>query len=128
VAATRGGAQVLARSDTAVRLRTAATGSPYFVVAGTGFDARWRASADGVDLGPPLLLDGYSAGWRVADGAAHVVAIRYGPARAAAWAAALSAAGLVSCVLIVALAAAARRRPGPWLILPFGPRQARRAG
>ncbi|HEY6796935.1 MAG TPA: alpha-(1-_3)-arabinofuranosyltransferase family protein [Kineosporiaceae bacterium] len=120
--AVRVGVQLLSRDDTAVTLRTAATGTPYYVVAGTGYDPSWRASADGVDLGAPVLVDGYSAGWRVADGGGHVVRITYRPQRAfvaAAWA---GGAALLVCLLTAAglrsrprLARRARAPDGRWL-------------
>jgi arabinofuranan 3-O-arabinosyltransferase len=82
------------------------------VVAGTGLDPGWSATADGVDLGPPVLVDGYSAGWLVADGAAHTVEIGYRPAGRSTLAGALSLAGSVGCLALVARSAVRRRRAG----------------
>jgi arabinofuranan 3-O-arabinosyltransferase len=108
-ASLRPAATVLAVGDTARRLRTVATGAPYYVVAGTGYDPGWRAAADGVDLGPPVLVDGYSTGWLVADGAAHDVRMRYGPVRRAAVAGAVSAAAVLACLVVVGREIRARR-------------------
>jgi len=114
---TRIEASVEVFSDTERRLRTVGTGSPYYVVAGTGLDQGWTATADGRELGPPQLLDGYSAGWFVADGAAHTVTIRYAPAGRATAAAGLSLAAGAGCLLLVSAgplrAALRRRRPPP---------------
>ncbi len=105
-------ARVLEVADTTRRVQTVATGRPYWVVAGTGLDTRWQATADGVDLGPPVLVDGYSAGWLVVDGAAHDVRIRYGPVRRAAMAGAVSAAVLLGCLVVVVAGLVRRRRTG----------------
>lgn len=104
-------------SDTERRVRTVGTGTAYYVVAGTGLDQGWTATADGRDLGPAQLLDGYSAGWFVADGAAHIVTIRYAPAGRATAAAGFSLAAGAGCLLLVAAgplreALRRRRRPG----------------
>jgi hypothetical protein len=60
-----------------------AAAGPYYLVAGEGFDARWRARLDGQDLGPPIVVDGYSVGWRVEDGRPHRLVVEYAPQRAA---------------------------------------------
>ena len=54
-----------------------ATG-PYYLVIGQNWDPHWRASIDGRDLGPPMLLDGYSAGWLIDRVGSHTVSVRYG--------------------------------------------------
>ncbi len=93
-------ATVESTSPTRVTVRTRATHRPYLVVAGKGFDAGWTASADGADLGRPLLVDGYSAGWRIGDGLAHTVVIRYTPALRGTVAAALSMIFLLGCAVL----------------------------
>lgn len=50
---------------------------PYFLVTGQALDPHWRATLDGHDLGPPIALDGYSAGWRVDAPGDHAISVRY---------------------------------------------------
>ncbi len=50
---------------------------PYFLVTGQAFDARWRATLDGRDLGAPVALDGYAAGWRIDAPGDHTISVRY---------------------------------------------------
>jgi arabinofuranan 3-O-arabinosyltransferase len=84
---------------------------PYYLVIGQNFDHRWKASIDGEDLGPPLLLDGYSAGWRVSRVGSYTVSVSYGPQRLYIFALLLSAATfLVALGLISVHLRAIRRR------------------
>ena len=86
---------VTERSAAGLTVRTGAASGPYYLVAGQGYDRRWRATMDGRELGPPLLLDGYSIGWRITDPRPHRFEVAFGPQRAARWAFLASAAGLV---------------------------------
>src|SRR4029450_11558785 len=74
---------------------------PYRLVPGQGYDRRWRATMDGRDLGPPLLLDGYSVGWRITDPRPHRFEVPLRPQRAARWALLASAAGLVLMAVLL---------------------------
>src|SRR5207244_12287536 len=53
----------------------------FYVVIGQNFGLQWRATIDGKDLGSPLLLDGYSAGWRVSQTGSFTVTVAYRPQR-----------------------------------------------
>lgn len=87
-------------------VRASASRSPYAIVLGQGYDSRWRAFADGQDLGPPQQLDGYSSGWVVEDsGSPHEVHITFGPQRAATVAALVSATFLLAAVYLLGAAA-----------------------
>jgi len=103
--------RVSGRSPAAMTIHAGAASTPYYLVVGQGYDRRWRASMDGRPLGPPLLLDGYSVGWRVTDLGPHRFEVAFGPQRAAAWSLAASAAGLA----LVALLLAGVRPPRPLL-------------
>jgi arabinofuranan 3-O-arabinosyltransferase len=94
-------ATVLARSATSIDVEVGPTDRPYYLVTGQSYDERWRAVMDGRDLGPPILVDGYAAGWRVDEGGAHRFAIVYGPQRAVVWTRWASVAALVACVLLL---------------------------
>lgn len=83
---------------------------PYFLSIGQGYDPRWRATLDdGTDLGPPVVVNGYAAGWYVDDIGGHTVTIGYGPQRRANIALAISGLGLLVS-LVVFFAPLARRR------------------
>jgi arabinofuranan 3-O-arabinosyltransferase len=101
------GLRVTERSPAGMTIHAGAAGGPYYLVAGQGYDRRWRATMDGRPLGPPLLLDGYSVGWRITDQRPHRFEVAFGPQRTAGWAFAASAAGLI---LVAALLAGWRPR------------------
>ncbi|MBA4083781.1 MAG: hypothetical protein C0493_02350 [Kytococcus sp.] len=84
--------------------------TPYFLTIGEGHDPRWRATLeDGTDLGPPVVVDGYAAGWYVDDLAAHEVSIGYGPQRRADVALLVSGLSLL-VALVLLLTPLVRRR------------------
>jgi arabinofuranan 3-O-arabinosyltransferase len=101
--------QVTGSSRSGMSMRTGPAGGPYYLVVGQGYDRRWRATMDGRRLGPPLLLDGYSVGWRITDQRPHRFEVTFGPQRAATLAQTRSAAGLV----LVALLLLGSRLPRP---------------
>ena len=103
------GLRVTERTPAGMTIHTAAASGPYYLVAGQGYDRRWQATMDGRPLGPPLLLDGYSVGWRITDPRPHRFEVAFAPQRAAGWALAVSTAGLV--LLAVLLAGWRPRRP-----------------
>ena len=72
----------------------------------------WQAVADGVDLGEPVVIDGYANGWWLPPGDETTVELRWTPQRLVDAALALSAA---FTVLTIALAWKGRRSepPGP---------------
>lgn len=77
---------------------------PFYLSIGQNYDSRWKASIDGQDLGPPLLLDGYSAGWRISRTGSFTVSVRFAPQRPYALALLLS-----GCTLAFALGLVAAR-------------------
>jgi arabinofuranan 3-O-arabinosyltransferase len=76
--------------------------APWYLVAGQGYDRRWRATMDGQPLGPPQLLDGWSVGWRISDPRPHRFAVEFGPQRpaTASLAATLAALAVVAALLV----------------------------
>lgn len=79
-----------------------------WLVLGQSFNDGWRASADGVDLGAPQLLDGFANGWRLpATDSGMDVELRFRPQQR------VDAALLVSAAAAVAALVLALRRPGP---------------
>ena len=72
----------------------------------------WQAVADGVDLGEPVVIDGYANGWWLPPGGETTVELRWTPQRLVDAALALSA---IFTALTIALAWKGRRSesPGP---------------
>ncbi|HYT25382.1 MAG TPA: hypothetical protein VEP73_02710, partial [Actinomycetota bacterium] len=100
---------VTSSSPTRTTLVTEAAHGPYYLVLGQGWDSRWRATIDGLPLGPPAVVDGYSVGWRIPDTRAHLVAVEFTPQR---WAQRSLLASLAGLALVLALlAGVGRRRP-----------------
>jgi arabinofuranan 3-O-arabinosyltransferase len=93
---------VTGRSPAGTTIRTGPAAGPYYLVAGQGYDRRWRAVMDGRPLGPPLLLDGYSVGWRITDQRPHRFEVAFAAQQAARWAFAASAAGLALVAVLLA--------------------------
>lgn len=109
-----GGVRVLERSSTRMSLEVGAASGPRYLRIGEAFDERWTLTVDGEDAGPPILVDGYSTGWRI-DGAPHRLEVRFAPQRAVQATFAVSAAALVGVVALAVLpapAAVRRRRQG----------------
>ncbi|MFZ4517596.1 MAG: alpha-(1-_3)-arabinofuranosyltransferase domain-containing protein, partial [Microthrixaceae bacterium] len=75
--------------------------SPYWVVLGQSLSPGWTAKAGDVDLGPPVLVNGFANGWRVDPakvGADATITLEWTPQRTvwiALWA---SLAGVLLCV------------------------------
>lgn len=106
--------EVLESSASAMSVRVEGSCSPCIVSSGQSHDSRWQADLSGKDLGEPLVVDGYAAGWRVSAAPGDVIHIRYGPAgySLAGWLA--SAAAMIVCLGLLALnawAAPTGRRP-----------------
>ena len=70
----------------------------------------WQAVADGVDLGKPVVIDGYANGWWLPPGAETTVELRWTPQRLVDAALALSA---IFTALTIALAWKGRRTKPP---------------
>jgi len=83
---------------------------PYYLVVGQNYDPRWKASIDGRDLGPPIVLDGYSVGWRVSRPGSYTVSVRYGKQRLYDGALLLSAVTLALGFTFIVLGWRRRRR------------------
>lgn len=100
------------RSATTVEMEVGASAAgDRFLRLGEAYDERWRLSVDGVDAGPPILVDGYSTGWLI-DGDAHRLVATFGPQAAVQVSFVASAAAVVGVTAIALLPApvALRRR------------------
>jgi arabinofuranan 3-O-arabinosyltransferase len=101
--------RLVVTSSSPARIDVTATraASPYYVVTGQAFDRRWTATIDGRPLGEPIVVDGYSVGWRINDLRPHRFVISFGPQRWVTLAQIMSAAALL---LVVAMLLWPRRR------------------
>ncbi|EAP99253.1 putative membrane protein [Janibacter sp. HTCC2649] len=90
--------EVLKHASASMDLRITGNCSPCLVSSGQAFDPGWTAAAGGRDLGKPLVVDGFAAGWRVNAAPGDVIHITFGPARAALAAWLISAAALLACL------------------------------
>ncbi|HUO49324.1 MAG TPA: alpha-(1-_3)-arabinofuranosyltransferase family protein [Acidimicrobiales bacterium] len=112
--------QVLSQDATSAHLRvtpSGPSGGPFLLVMGQSLNAGWHATvAGGPDLGPPVLVDGFANGWRVGSGVlagrpgSFDVTIRFAPQAPVDVAVLLSAATLLLCLLLVAVAVVRDRR------------------
>jgi arabinofuranan 3-O-arabinosyltransferase len=97
----------------------------WYLMSGQAYDPRWRAEVDGVDLGPPVLVDGYATGWRVdVPGTEHAARIWYGPQRVTDAGLVLSGTAVLGCLVLLLLRAPprplARLRARPTAAAPPG--------
>ena len=102
-------------------LRVRSAGA-FAVVTGQSYDTRWHATANGKDLGRPVVLDGYATGWKVPSGGTYDIQIRYAPQRASNVALAVSLAVLLAAVILATGVGrrVVRRRPGRTDPMPQG--------
>lgn len=89
------------RSDTAIRsvIDTASAGE--WLIVAESWNAGWRASIDGVDLGVPVVIDAYAMGWPIPSGLTGSVLIEWQPQRVVSLA---LAAGLLAVLVMLLLA------------------------
>jgi arabinofuranan 3-O-arabinosyltransferase len=86
-----------------VRVTGATPGEPFWLVLGQSHNAGWAATADGEDLGEPVLVDGFANGWRVTPTAGRfTVDLRFAPQQRVNAAIALSAVAAVLCLALLA--------------------------
>lgn len=98
------GVVVRSRSATAIDLTVEPVDHDRYLRLGEAYDERWTLRIDGADAGAPLLVDGYSVGWRIPAGARRL-SVEYGPqaaVRTTFAASAVSVAGVVAIVLLPA--------------------------
>ncbi|TWP37127.1 alpha-(1-_3)-arabinofuranosyltransferase domain-containing protein [Leekyejoonella antrihumi] len=73
------------------------------VVISQSYDPRWQATANGKDLGPPQIIDGYSVGWILPKAGHYTVKIRYTPQTTANVAIGISLATLLLAVFLIVM-------------------------
>lgn len=107
---------VTQRGPTRVGIVLESDCAPCYFSAGQGMTDQWRATLGGADLGDPLVVDGYAAGWRIEGRAGDRIEARYGPAAVAGWAWGASLLAAVGALVLArrrgTLAPLASPRPG----------------
>jgi arabinofuranan 3-O-arabinosyltransferase len=101
-------------SPSEYRIRAAAASEPYLLVVGQNVHPGWRATQDGVDLGPPVTVDGYALGWWVRDLGPHEFTVEFAPQGPSDAALLVSGGALVASAALVLL-------PPRWVGRPAGP-------
>jgi hypothetical protein len=70
---------VTSSSSSRIAVTATRADSPYYLVTGQAYDDRWTATMDGRPLGKPIVIDGYSVGWRIDDLEPHHFVISFRP-------------------------------------------------
>ena len=104
--------------DGRYRIRVTDAAGPFFLVIGQNDSPSWQASIAGADLGSPILLDGYSAGWYVTRAGTYTIDVRYGPQRLYAVALAVSAFSLLIAIVVVLVTAIVGHRRRRRMVAP----------
>jgi len=86
-----------------------ATG-PYYLVLGQSDVSGWHASIAGADLGPPVLLDGYSAGWYVTKTGSYTVTATFDPQTTYTAGLVISGVALLAIAVLLLVTVLRRRR------------------
>ncbi len=111
------GLEVAAVGRSGFDVRVASSEDPFWLVLGQSYNRGWHLTVDGVDLGPPTLVDGYANGWRLDAGDGPLdLELRWTPQRTVWFGLAASALALMACLGIVTASFALpgrrrRRRP-----------------
>jgi len=97
------------RSDrTVIEAQVPKADEEFWLVLGQSYNAGWRATAEGRDLGPPTLVNGYANGWKVSAGTDIAVQLEWAPQRVVR---SMIIVSLLFVVAALALALRPRRRP-----------------
>jgi arabinofuranan 3-O-arabinosyltransferase len=104
--------EVTRTSPTAIDVRVTGAGPPFLLSLGENWSPGWTARIGDRTLGEPLVVNGYSAGWRIFRPGSFVVHIRYaGQARtSAALVVSVAATVVVAAIVAIGLVRARRRR------------------
>ena len=97
-------------TDTEIDALVPAAGANRWLVLGQSHNRGWHATAGGVDLGEPVVIDGFGNGWLLPPGEAVNVELRWTPQR---WVRRAVAASALFALIAVGAALRGRRDPGP---------------
>ena len=103
--------KVVEQHPTSATVKLPASDTPYWLVLGQSNNAGWTAKANGTDLGPSKLVDGYANGWLIQPSSKPVtVALDWTPQRIVNFAMIASVFGVLLCLGILIVAAVRRQR------------------
>jgi hypothetical protein len=100
LAADRPAVELAGSSRTTVSVDLGAREEPTWLILGQSHNLGWTATADGVDLGEPSLINGYANGWLIPAGAAVRVEMTWAPQRVVDIALAASVVGVLSALVL----------------------------
>ncbi len=89
------------RSDTEFKVEVPGSSADRWLILGQSHNRGWRATADGVDLGAPIVIDGFANGWLLPAGSDSVVSLTWTPQRYVGWMLLLSALSLAACLAMI---------------------------
>jgi arabinofuranan 3-O-arabinosyltransferase len=95
------------QTRTSVDVRVPKADEDFWLVLGQSYNLGWHATADGKDLGPPTLVNGYANGWKVPAGTDITIHAEWTPQKVV-WG--MISASLAFVVLALALILWPRRR------------------
>jgi hypothetical protein len=85
-----------------VEVTGATVGEPFWLVLGQSHNVGWTATADGEDLGEPVLVDGFANGWLVTPtSSSFEVELRFAPQQRVDIAIIVSAAAALACLALL---------------------------
>lgn len=95
------------RSRSSYDMRAENADTPFWLVLGQSHNPGWHLEVEGVDLGPPTLIQGFANGWWVdpatfdGEGSTLRMSLRWAPQRIVWIALVVSAAGAALCLLLL---------------------------
>ncbi|WP_421119967.1 hypothetical protein ACE2AJ_01000 [Aquihabitans daechungensis] len=99
--------EVTSQGRTTVDVSVPQADEDFWFVLGQSYNAGWHLTADGRDLGPPTLVNGYANGWKVPAGTDIELHVEWTPQKVV-WS--MIVVSLAFVVLAIALVAWPRRR------------------
>lgn len=99
--------QVRRTSRVAYDLTATDARAPFWLILGQSYNSGWHLKVDGVDLGPPRLMQGYANGWWVdparfdSDDGDLEMTLRWAPQRAVWVALGISLIGALGCLILL---------------------------
>ena len=123
--------EVISEDATSLSMVVPEADQDFWLILGQSHNAGWKATADGVDLGPSVLVNGYANAWRVPGGTDIRIEVEWTPQRVVRWALGISVLGVAACLAIALwprrrsrgsdpVGLPADRRPS--MPIPFDPR------
>lgn len=91
----------ISESATDISLTTDPGEGPFWLITGKGYDPRWEARVDGRPQPRPVVVNGFSVGWRISSPDRHRIDVVFTPQRAMDLAVLVSAVSAVATVIVL---------------------------